>query len=111
MEKTTLDNIRLILIFSQGAKSAMGYEEAFCLFGQFLFRMRYGVIPKNDEEKELADAEMERWLFYTWGEVYKVLPEELLQEITDYRRFCLGFGKKETFKKLQAFYEEEKDGV
>lgn len=109
MDKKTLGYIRLILIFAEGRKKYLHYPQLFDLLGDIGYQIEHEGSPNTEEERGVAKMQMEFRLVQMWRAVKKELPMEILEEIADYKQFCLGFGEEKTFKKLQAFYDNVKD--
>lgn len=111
MDKKRLDDIQFILMQAKNRSSYMEYKWTFDIFCQLTYRIRYKKAPQTEEERKEARYLMESNLDEVWEGLREILPVEIVEKVTDVGRFALGFGDKETYQKLQAFYDEIKDEV
>ena len=111
MDKERLNYIQLILTHAKNHRSYMEYEWTFDLFSQLTYRLRYKKAPETEEERKEARYLMECNVEVVWEDLRAFLPADIVEEVTDFGRFFLGFGNKGTYKKLQTFFDKIKGEV
>lgn len=98
--------LKIVLTFAKNDKKSLTFEQRKKVTGWTFFLCKYGFVPTTDEDKRLAEEEMDGVL-RRMSSVLMQLPAYVLEGVEDLAPVCLGYVDKETKAKMQEFFDSQ----
>ena len=104
MDMELMRTLKIVLTFAKNDKRSLTFEQRKKVTGWTFFLCKYGFVPTTDEDKRLAEEEMDRALQHM-SSILSRLPAGVLEGVEELAPVCLGYVAKETQVKMQAFFD------